>query len=106
MPLISRLGVLIAYDPDTEADLIDCERQELLTNGAEIQKAIEEIIKQKNQEFHEQVERRLQSIETTFQEMIPDIQDDEKDEIRCITQEAFQKGIAGAPVDEIDLSEF
>jgi len=106
MPLISRLGVLIAYDPATEADMIRMERRELVASGQEIQEAIAEIIQQKNEDFHRQVERRLQSIDTTFQRMIPDIPKEKKEEIKFIAQDAVQKGVSRAPFADVNFSDF
>ena len=106
MPLISRLGVLIAYDPATEAGKIRSEKQALLMNGQEAQQAIADIIKEKNRDFHEQVDRRLLSIDATFQKMIPDIPKEKKEKIRSFAQEAVQKGVSGAPFGDFEMSDF
>ena len=106
MPLISRLGVLIAYDPATEANKIKMEKANLMANSELVQDEIARIIQQKNADFHAQVDRRMLSIDATFQRMVPAIPPERKREIQLMAQEAVQRGVAGAPIDDVDLSEF
>ncbi len=55
MPLVSRLGIMISYDSVTEKKKIAKEKNDLQLNALKMQKVIESIVKNKNEQFHQQV---------------------------------------------------
>jgi acetyl-CoA carboxylase alpha subunit len=106
MPMTSKLGTLISYDSVADRNQIAKTKMEIESEGLKVQKTIEQIIKDNNEKFHQQVQQRSMQIEDTFKKNFPAISEKKKEEIQNHVHEAMEKGESHAKMDEIDIDGF
>ena len=68
---ITCLGKLIPLDPVDDRTIMQQERQKLVQNSQRAQKAINDLVKKKREEFDEQVESRVAKIERELRSVLP-----------------------------------
>jgi hypothetical protein len=106
MPLVAKLGTLIAYDGDKDKDRIADEKMKLTHDCQEIQEIIADTLRSNNEAFHQKVAQRMEAIGTTFKTLVPSLPPQEEKHVKALVQEAVRKGVSNQPIEEIDLSEF
>ena len=106
MPMISRLGILISYDSVKEKGKIKEEKKDLEVKGLKMQETIAEIVKANNEKFHQQVNQRVQLIDSTFKKMIPEIPKEKKEELKSFVHDAVERGCSSAEMESVDLADF
>jgi hypothetical protein len=104
MPLVSRLGTLIALDKAKDVDQIRTEKKELDSKAKAMQKTIEGIIRDKNKQLHEQLGRRSRQMELAFNQKVPTISPEKKADIQRNVRQATEK--AGDQIEDLDMADF